>query len=72
MSRSRAADDFPTIRARLDELRRQREGVAEELPATDRAGMPYAANRGLGRVDERYRDRAEGAPPPWVPTIFLR
>ena len=71
MSGSRAGDDFATIRARLDELRRERDGAPAEPPATDRTGMPYAANRGLGRIDERDRDRAEGAPPPWVPTIFL-
>jgi hypothetical protein len=69
MTRPRAADDFGAIRARLKELRADREpsdalaGRAEEVEARN-------PGRGLGRIDERYRDRAEGAPPPWVPTIF--
>jgi hypothetical protein len=69
MTHPRAADDFAAIRARLKELRGDREppdalsGRAEEIEARN-------PGRGLGRIDERYRDRAEGAPPPWVPTIF--
>ena len=69
MTRPRAADDFGTIRARLKELRGDTEpsdalhGRAEEVEARN-------PGRGLGRIDECYRDRAEGAPPPWVPTIF--
>ncbi|HEY1794723.1 MAG TPA: hypothetical protein VGG57_01255 [Stellaceae bacterium] len=69
MTRPRAADDFAAIRARLKELRGEQQpsdalaGRAEEVDARN-------AGRGLGRIDERYRDRAEGAPPPWVPTIF--
>jgi hypothetical protein len=68
MTRTRAADDFGTIRRRLDELRGRR-------PAPDLAGRAEevdgrAPGRGLGRIDEHDRDRAEGAPPPWVPTIF--
>jgi hypothetical protein len=69
MIRPRAADDFGAIRTRLKELRGAPEssdalsGRAEEIEAR-RPG------RGLGRIDERCRDRAEGAPPPWVPTIF--
>jgi hypothetical protein len=68
VTRTRAADDFGMIRERLKELRGERPladlaGRAEEV-----AGR--APGRGLGTIDERYRDRAEGAPPPWVPTIF--
>ncbi len=68
MSRTRAADDFSAIHRRLRELRRERGeadlgGRREEIDGR-------AAGRGLGTIDERYRDRAEGAPPPWVPTIF--
>lgn len=69
MTRPRAADDFRAIRARLEELR----GTAEPSEAlSGRAEEIEARNpgRGLGRIDERYRARAEGAPPPWVPTIF--
>jgi hypothetical protein len=64
MSRPRAADDFATIRARLEELRRERgEPVAPgEL----------APNAESDRVERRRRDRLEGLPPPWVPTIFIK
>jgi hypothetical protein len=69
MTRPRAADDFGAICARLKELRGAPEptdhlsGRAQEIEARH-------PGRGLGRIDERYRDRAEGAPPPWVPTTF--
>lgn len=68
MTRPRAADDFAVIRARLKQLRGEPRdadlaGRAEEIEAR-------TPGRGLGTVDERYRARAEGAPPPWVPTIF--
>ena len=62
MSRARAADDFSTIRARLDELRREREGQAG-APETRAEDTEIAAER-------RRRERMEGYPPPWVPTIF--
>ena len=42
MSRSRAADDFATIRARIEELRRER---APEQPAP-RTGTKVVVNRG--------------------------
>ncbi|MGH7093835.1 MAG: hypothetical protein ACREFB_09910 [Stellaceae bacterium] len=68
MTRPRAADDFGAIRQRIKELRGERRepdfsGRAEEVEAR-------APGRGLGTIDERYRARAEGAPPPWIPTIF--
>jgi hypothetical protein len=68
MSRTRAADDFGAIRQRLKELRGERgaadlSGRAEEVEGR-------TPGRSLGRIDERDRERAEGAPPPWVPTIF--
>jgi len=68
VSGPRAADDFTTIRRRVDELRRERADTSVEEPIYGAEGRP--PGRGLGRIDERYRDRAEGAPPPWVPTIF--
>jgi hypothetical protein len=67
MNRSRAADDFETIRQRLDELRRER----EPAPSAE-AGA--AGKRGNGRepdFERRRRERIEGWPPPWVPTIFI-
>jgi hypothetical protein len=70
VTRPRAADDFATIRQRMEELRGQGTQSVSAEGASDADGPP--PGRGLGRVDERYRDRAEGAPPPWVPTIFLR
>ena len=42
MSRSRAADDFETIRARMDQLRRER---LREQPATT-VGAPTEWHRG--------------------------
>jgi hypothetical protein len=68
VTRPRAADDFTAIRRRLLELRGEPDetdlaGRAEEIEAR-------GPGRGLGTIDERHRARAEGAPPPWVPTIF--
>ena len=68
MNRSRAADDFATIRQRLDELRRERE-------TTDSVDAGDAGKRGNGResdFERRRRERIEGWPPPWVPTIFAK
>ena len=68
MNRPRAADDFATIRRRLDELRREREAI----PSAE-AGA--AGKRGNGReadFERRRRERIEGWPPPWVPTIFVK
>jgi hypothetical protein len=68
MNRSRAADDFATIRQRLDELRRERETAASAEPGD-------AGKRGNGRepdFERRRRERIEGCPPPWVPTIFVK
>ncbi|HEX5453504.1 MAG TPA: hypothetical protein VFX06_06900 [Stellaceae bacterium] len=68
MSRPRAADDFATIRARMKELRREREAGAsgEDGRVARRSG----AREGDG--ERRRRERIEGWPPPWVPTIFAR
>lgn len=64
MSRPRAADDFATIRARMKELRREREdGPAEG------AETPGAAE---SDAERRRHERIEGFPPPWVPTIFVK
>ena len=64
MERPRAADDFDVIRERLEQLRRER----EENFQTDGAGEPKSE----GEDAERQRqEHCEGAPPSWVPTIFL-
>jgi hypothetical protein len=69
VNRPRAADDFATIRARMDELRRER-----ETSAVDRGPRSAKAHPGRGESDaeRRRRERIEGWPPPWVPTIFVR
>ena len=63
MYRPRAADDFDVIRERLEELRRERE-EASSVTTGERAGSDDDAER-------RRQERCEGAPPAWVPTIFL-
>ena len=67
MAGTRAADDFATIRARMEELRRERETVAAPAAGEgdDPACRPDSAER-------RRRERIEGWPPPWVPTIFVK
>jgi hypothetical protein len=60
MNRPRAADDFVTIRARLEELRREREGAnpsdgeAAPDPPMPRSGSirwpPLASGAGPGRI----------------------
>ena len=65
MNRPRAADDFETIRARLDELRRERAASPPDQ------GKPQSG-RGESDAERRRRERIEGSPPPWVPTIFVK
>ena len=71
MTGPRAADDFEVIRERLEELRREREENAPKDPS----GEATASEDGEDAVEDdderRRRDRVEGLPPPWVPTIFL-
>lgn len=67
MTRSRAADDFDAIHQRIEELRRETAGgSAIEPHQSTRAEAP------LSEGERRFRDRREGLPPPWVPTIFLK
>ena len=68
MSRPRAADDFATIRARLEELRRER---ARLVGPEGRPGDAASAT-GDSAAERRRRERIEGSPPPWVPTIFVK
>jgi hypothetical protein len=67
MNRSRAADDFETIRQRLDELRRERETTA----STEAGAAGKLGNGRESDFERRRRERIEGWPPPWVPTIFV-
>jgi len=70
VTRPRAADDFTTIRARMEELRRERDRSA----ARDRAAPVSQPRRdGLaGDLERRAKEKREGWPPPWVPTIFVK
>ncbi len=65
VERSRAADDFEVIRERLEELRREREEIAANNSAGD------TQNDEDAEAERRRQERCEGAPPAWVPTIFL-
>jgi hypothetical protein len=67
VSRPRAADDFAIIRARMEELRREREQSLSGQEAGPRSG-----SRRESEAERRRRERIEGVPPPWVPTIFVR
>jgi hypothetical protein len=61
MNRPRSADDFATIRARMQELRREREGSS---PATRTRSRTRR-----GRVVMRSADRdqlARAGPPVWI------
>jgi hypothetical protein len=63
VTKTRAADDFAAIRARMQELAREAAEAAAENGSTARSENP-PADRG------RQRDRREGHPPSWAPTIF--
>jgi len=67
VTQPRAADDFATIRARLRELRRERaEATPAETDARTEGLQP------LRDAERRSKERREGSPPPWVPTIFVK
>ena len=65
MERPRAADDFDVIRERLEQLRRER----EEIAANETSGGPQGD--GDEDAERRRQEHCDGAPPSWVPTIFL-
>jgi hypothetical protein len=67
VERPRAADDFETIRERLEELRRQR----AEISGDNDGGTAPAEGESNEEAERRRQERCEGAPPSWVPTIFL-
>lgn len=53
----------------MEELRREREQtLAGQDPRAARSGP----RRGDSDAERRRRERIEGLPPPWVPTIFVR
>ena len=71
MTGPRAADDFDVIRERLEELRREREENAPNDRSGDAPASEDAEDTAEDDDERRRRDRVEGLPPPWVPTIFL-
>lgn len=58
MPQPRAADDFTTIRARLEELRREK-NPAPPIPATDSAATGHRGPCGCGR--SLFADECDGA-----------
>jgi hypothetical protein len=67
VTQPRAADDFATIRARMKELARE----AAEASAADNTSAGRADGPSSDR-ERRLKDRREGHPPPWAPTIFAK
>jgi hypothetical protein len=59
VTRPRAADDFATIRERMNELRRE---TAADTPAE--ANRSTRADPPLINHDRRLKERREGLPPP--------
>jgi hypothetical protein len=67
VERPRAADDFDVIRERLEELRRER-GDGSATETTKKAPGDGADD---AAAEQQRQEQCEGAPPAWVPTIFL-
>ena len=61
MTRPRVADDFAAIRARMEELRRERaQALKREAPDTDETGL---GGRGLlKRLESRHRPEPHDLP----------
>jgi hypothetical protein len=61
VTRPRVADDFTAIRARIEELRRERaQALKKEAPDTDEAGL---GGRGLlKRLESRHRPEPHDLP----------
>jgi hypothetical protein len=70
VTQPRAADDFEVIRERLEELRREREQIENANKTDDDAPAPEGEDDASDTEAEREA-RRQGAPPAWVPTIFL-
>jgi len=70
VTQPRAADDFEVIRERLEELRREREQAENANKSDDTAPAADGDSGALDSEAEREA-RRQGAPPAWVPTIFL-
>ena len=60
MTRPRAADDFAAIRARLDELRREREQPRRTEPEDNREARVRRVPPEIARAPQlRFRDRSD-------------
>jgi len=68
VDRPRAADDFDVIRERLEELRREREEISSTNTPVE---TPSDGAESDEEAERRRQERCDGAPPAWVPTIFL-
>lgn len=66
MTHARVADDFATIRRRMKELQRETASPPPE------AGEPASDNVQPNERERRIKERREGLPPPWIPTIFMQ
>jgi hypothetical protein len=53
----------------MEELRRERE---QGLSGQEAMPLRSGSRRSESDAERRRRDRIEGLPPPWVPTIFAR
>jgi hypothetical protein len=67
VERPRAADDFEVIRERLEELRRER----DEISSTQTPDKSSNGSESDEDAEQRRQEQCDGAPPSWVPTIFL-
>jgi hypothetical protein len=67
VTRPHAADDFATIHRRMKELRRE-----TASPPPTKAGERGSDDAQPSDRERRMKERREGLPPPWVPTIFMR
>jgi len=75
VTQPRVADDFGTIRTRLEDLRRERARARSTEGGEQNEAPQPKSDIGDSRVrslERRRKDRFDGTPPPWVPTIFLR
>ena len=59
MNRPRTADDFATIRARMEELRREREGAERAEKAKASEQIPVQVNR-MGQVSIAIGEKRNG------------
>ena len=69
VTRPRAADDLGTIRARIEELHRE---LLKQNAIAEECSRVVANKDPLRDIERRRKEKCEGWPPPWVPTIFFK